>query len=138
MWAALRPKPYTDFGYAADEVVLVTTPDNVSVMDCYATMKTALGSGAAPEAVRLIVNKAASQSEARDVFQRIEQSTQRFLQRQITWLGQLPDDLQAIADMPSTLRQPRLVRPLHRRPRPCRPWLACSLPATLDTNKAAA
>ncbi len=84
------------FWLAADEVVLVTTPDSVSVMDCYATIKTALGCGAAPEAVRLIINKAASQAEADEVFHRIEQSARRFLQRQVTSLGYLPNDAAAI------------------------------------------
>ena len=84
------------FWLAADEVVLVTTPDSVSVMDCYATIKTALGCGAAPEAVRLIVNKAADKAEADDVFRRIEQSTHRFLQRHITSLGYIPHDLAAV------------------------------------------
>ncbi len=51
------------FWYAADEVVLVTTPDSVSVMDCYATVKAAIRHGAAPDLVRLIVNKATSADE---------------------------------------------------------------------------
>ena len=125
------------FWLAADEIVLVTTPDNVSVMDCYATMKTALGSGAAPQAVRLIVNKAASQSEARDVFQRIEQSTRRFLQRQITWLGQLPDDPQAIQtsiDITATTASATAAPAT----KALQAMAGVLIAATLDTNKAAA
>ncbi len=80
------------FWFAADEVVLVTTADSVSVMDCYATIKTALNTGVAPDCMRLIVNKAASEKEAEGVYRRIAQSTQRFLQRQIAWLGCVPHD----------------------------------------------
>ncbi len=92
---------------AADEVVLVTTPDAVSVMDCYATVKSALGSGAAPDILRLVVNKAASSAQAADVHRRIEQSAQRFLGRPITLLGSVPDDpcvVRAMAEKsPATL-----------------------------------
>ncbi len=85
------------FWLAADEVVLVTTPDHVSVMDCYATIKTALQGGAAPEAVRLIVNKATNRAEADDVFRRIEQSVRRFLQRNVASLGSVPYDPEGIS-----------------------------------------
>jgi flagellar biosynthesis protein FlhG len=71
----------------ADEVVMVTTPESVSVMDCYATIKAALGGGAAPETVRLIVNKAHDPAQAEDVHRRLDQSARRFLQRTIEPLG---------------------------------------------------
>jgi flagellar biosynthesis protein FlhG len=80
------------FWHAAEEVVMVTTPDSVSVMDCYATLKTATGSGVAPPLIRLIVNKVAGTQEAEDVHQRVEQSAQRFLGRQIPLLGAVPQD----------------------------------------------
>ncbi len=98
------------FWYAADEVVLVTTPDSVSVMDCYATVKAAIGSGAAPEGIRLIVNKTSSAEEAVDVHHRIEQSAQRFLGRQLPALGSVPHDpcvVQAMAEKtPEVLTAP--------------------------------
>jgi flagellar biosynthesis protein FlhG len=80
------------FWHGGDEVVLVTTPDAVSVMDCYATLKGALAGGAAPETVRLIVNKAQSPAQAADVHRRIDQSARRFLQRAIGSLGNVPLD----------------------------------------------
>jgi flagellar biosynthesis protein FlhG len=80
------------FWHGGDEVVLVTTPDAVSVMDCYATLKSALAGGAAPEAVRLIVNQAETPAQAADVHRRIDQSAQRFLQRTVGALGSVPWD----------------------------------------------
>jgi flagellar biosynthesis protein FlhG len=80
------------FWHSGDEVVLVTTPDAVSVMDCYATLKSALASGAAPETIRLIVNQIQSPSQASDVHRRIDQSARRFLQRTVGLLGSVPLD----------------------------------------------
>ncbi len=98
------------FWCAADEVVLVTTPDAVSVMDCYATVKSALGSGAAPDVLRLVVNQTTSSTEAEGVHRRIEQSAQRFLGRQISLLGSVPHDpcvVQAMnAKTPAVLTAP--------------------------------
>jgi flagellar biosynthesis protein FlhG len=80
------------FWFGADEVVLVTTPDAVSVMDCYATVKTALAGGAVPKSLRLIVNKVQAPDQAADVHRRIEQSAQRFLRRHIGALGSVAWD----------------------------------------------
>ncbi len=79
------------FWRAADEVLLVTTPDSLSVMDSYATIKRLAG---AEEnlTIRLVVNKAADQSVADDVHRRINVSCQRFLGFQIDRLGNLPPD----------------------------------------------
>jgi len=80
------------FWRAADEIVLVTTPDSMAVMDCYATVKAASASGVVPGLIRLIVNKASSPEEAADVYRRIEQSAKRFLGQRILSLGSVPDD----------------------------------------------
>lgn len=80
------------FWGAADDVVLVTTPESVAVMDCYATVKAALGSGVVPRQLRLIVNKCAGGEQARDVYGRMEQSAERFLGQRILSLGSVPYD----------------------------------------------
>jgi flagellar biosynthesis protein FlhG len=82
------------FWHSADEGVLVTTPDSVSVMDCYATLKAALAEGAAPETLRLIINKVQDPAQAADVHRRIDQSARRFLQREIGSLGSVTLDPQ--------------------------------------------
>ncbi len=93
------------FWLAADDVALVTTPDAVSVMDCYATLKAVLASGAVPDILRLIVNKVRDQAEGEDVHRRIDQSARRFLQRRITLLGSVAVDPQVVraADLPLPL-----------------------------------
>jgi flagellar biosynthesis protein FlhG len=97
------------FWFAAHEVVLVTTPESVSVMDCYATIKTALAEGAAPGLLRLIVNRAGDTEEAQDVYRRIGQSARRFLQRHVEWLGSVETDqrlAQSSGDGPVVLAAP--------------------------------
>jgi flagellar biosynthesis protein FlhG len=84
------------FWFGADDVALVTTPDSVSVMDCYATVKAALAGGATPDALRLIVNQVDDAAEAQDVHRRIDQSARRFLQRQISLLGSVVMDPQVV------------------------------------------
>lgn len=93
------------FWFAAHEVILVTTPDAVSVMDCYATIKTALAGGAAPGVLRLIVNRADDADVAHDVYRRIDQSARRFLQRQIDWLG-------SVLHAPQVMQAPSATLPL--------------------------
>lgn len=85
------------FWLSADEIVLVTTPDAISVVDCYATLKSALAGGSLPDAVRLIVNKLQEPSQAADVHQRLDQSARRFLQRGLGFLGSVLQDPQVAA-----------------------------------------
>ncbi|WP_425614052.1 MinD/ParA family protein [Anatilimnocola sp. NA78] len=80
---------------AADEVLLVTSPDVVAVMDSYAAVKTMFTPGGASPRLRLIVNQAEGAAEAADVFRRIDQSCQRFLGVSLELASDLPGDLQA-------------------------------------------
>lgn len=85
------PEVVRRFWQAADEVLMVTTPDNVSVMDAYATLKSLLGETVSP-CLRLLVNRSTSEDEATDVHRRLDQSCRRFLGREIRLLGQIPAD----------------------------------------------
>ncbi len=85
------------FWQAADEVLLVTTPDAVAVMDTYATVKTLLTRSAVQSPLRLVVNQADSEAVAADVHRRIDQSCQRFLGLSVSLAGWLPHDAQAPA-----------------------------------------
>lgn len=76
---------------AADDVIVVTTPETSSVMDSYARIKLALaGRGSAN--IALLVNRCRDQRLSSDVFQRVEQSCQRFLGQRIDFLAHTPDD----------------------------------------------
>jgi flagellar biosynthesis protein FlhG len=76
---------------AATEVAVVTTPDSVSVMDSYATIKRIIGIGAHPAMIHVVVNHA-DQQEAIEVFQRIHKSCLRFLGKETGFLGSVPRD----------------------------------------------
>jgi len=80
---------------ASDEVLLVTSPDVVAVMDSYAAVKTMFTPGVANARLRLVVNQAEGGEEAADVFRRIDQSCQRFLGVSLELASDLPGDLQA-------------------------------------------
>lgn len=76
---------------AADDVVVVTAQQTESVMDAYARIKVTL-SGHSSAAIWLLVNRCNGEQEAADVFQRINQSCQRFLGHDVEWLGRVSED----------------------------------------------
>jgi flagellar biosynthesis protein FlhG len=80
----------------ADEVLLVTSPDVVAVMDSYAAVKTMFTPAPHAPQLRLVVNQAADQTQAEDVFRRIDQSCQRFLAVSLQLAAALPVDSQAV------------------------------------------
>lgn len=88
------------FWHAADHVLLVSTPEPVSVMDTYATIKTLLTDDLNC-GLHLVVNRAANEEEARDVHRRIDQSCRRFLGRSVGAMGFVPGD----PAVPSAARQ---------------------------------
>ena len=81
------------FWQAADEILLVTTPDTVSVMDTYATIKT-LHSEDSQTTLSLMVNRCARQVIADDVQGRINRACQHFLGVSTVCAGFVPEDQQ--------------------------------------------
>ena len=79
------------FSSAADEVLLVTTPDSVAVMDAYARIKTDLLS-ASKKSLRLVVNFTTDAAQALDVHSRMDSSSQKFLDAAIAFAGHVPQD----------------------------------------------
>jgi len=77
------------FWQAADRCVLVTTTDAVSLMDSYATVKTALAPDESRD-VHVLVNQVAGAEQGRTLFQRLSQSCQRFLRRELRFAGEVP------------------------------------------------
>ncbi len=79
------------FWRAADEVVLVTTPDPQAVMKAYTAIKCL--AGANPAAVlRLLLNRTTDPNMAKDVHQRMCEASERFLELTPGLLGGVPDD----------------------------------------------
>jgi flagellar biosynthesis protein FlhG len=79
------------FAVAADEVLLVTTPEPTAVLDAYATIKTIFERQ--PNAsIRLVVNMVKNERQAKQVAQRIETAVKRFQNRRVRTIGCVPHD----------------------------------------------
>ena len=76
---------------AADEVVLVTTPEPTSVADAHAAINR-LRRLAGPPRLLAVVNQAASAAEASDVLARLTASSRQFLGTVVTGLGHVRAD----------------------------------------------
>ena len=79
------------FATAADEVLLVTTPEPSSIVDAYAMLKT-VHTTRKDAVARLIVNMAANQAQAQAVAAKLAGVSQQYLGRNLTLLGFLPRD----------------------------------------------
>ncbi|MDR3208175.1 MAG: MinD/ParA family protein [Oscillospiraceae bacterium] len=76
---------------AAQEVILVTTPEPTAIMDAYALVKGLAGEGGAPR-VRLVVNRAGSPEEAESTFKTLSAVVRLYLKTDIENMGSLPSD----------------------------------------------
>jgi len=79
------------FWLAADDVVLVTTPDSQAVLEAYATLKR-LADAPSSAGLRLLVNRTSQSGDAQGVHQRICEASERFLELGLGLLGGVPDD----------------------------------------------
>lgn len=83
------------FWHAADEILLITQAEAVSITDAYAAIKVISPPGNCPP-VRLVVNAVNDPLLAEDVYQRILRACQRFLGRSIESAGHVPETHQAM------------------------------------------
>ena len=79
------------FTLAADEVLLVTTPEPSAIVDAYAMLKT-IYNNREDAVIRLIVNMAAYESQAKAVAGKLSNVAQQYLGRNLSYLGCLPRD----------------------------------------------
>lgn len=106
----------SEFWSAAEQVLLVTSPDAVAVMDSYSLVKTLLSRqplcSRQPQAppLGLVVNLAEDEVSAADVHRRVAQSCQRFLGISPDFAAALPCDPAAAAalriKLPLALQSP--------------------------------
>ena len=85
---------------AAQQVLLVATPEPASLVDAYAVIKV-LHLRDAEKPVRLVVNNAQSAEEAEETVQQLDLAARRFLGRGVEALGAIPHDpwlLQAVRE----------------------------------------
>ncbi|OEH85838.1 cobyrinic acid a,c-diamide synthase [Desulfuribacillus stibiiarsenatis] len=83
---------------AADEVILVTTPEPTSITDAYAIVKM-VHNISQDIKYRLIVNRVMNNIEGKATSEKLQLVTKRFLNIDLSFLGLLPDDqnvLQAV------------------------------------------
>jgi len=78
---------------AADEVVIVATPEPTSIVDAYATIKV-ISRHAADKTISIVVNSVIGVGDAEKVYQQINQAVHRFLGRDVHFLGMIPSDSQ--------------------------------------------
>jgi len=98
------------FAAAADEVLLVTTPEPSSIVDGYAMIKT-IYQMRNDAVLRLIINMAASEQQAKAVAAKLSRVAQQYLGRSLSCLGHIPRDphvAQAVMQTtPFLVRYPR-------------------------------
>lgn len=80
-----------DFILAADEVLLVTTPEPTALTDAYAVMK-AYSLYATNKNLRIIINRVYDEAESRDVLTKLQRTAERFLQMPLEALGSVYED----------------------------------------------
>jgi len=79
------------FSLAADEVILITTPEHPAIVDAYAMLKT-LYANRPDIVVRLVVNMVANPALAQAVYTKLSGVAQRYLGKNISYLGHLSRD----------------------------------------------
>ncbi len=79
------------FNEAADEVILVSTPDPASAMDAYAVAKLIFSRN--PDAyIRVLINMADNEVQAIHVYEKLEQIAKKFLNKDLHYAGYIPFD----------------------------------------------
>jgi flagellar biosynthesis protein FlhG len=76
------------FNMAATEIIVVTSPEPTSLTDAYAIIKV-LHQKHAKKHFRLLVNLVRDAREGREVYQRLNQATYRFLNLNVEYLGHI-------------------------------------------------
>ena len=99
-----------DFVLSSKEVILITTPEPTTASDTYAMIKLII-SGYRDMDIKLLINRASSEDEAEDTFEKMQLVVERFLERHIGYLGFIPEDesvSQAVAQRePFLISKPR-------------------------------
>jgi flagellar biosynthesis protein FlhG len=80
-----------NFVLAADDVILVTTPEPTSITDAYALIKMAAGSNYEKK-LQLLINRVQSEHEGYLVYEKLKRVTEKFVGLKIDLLGMLPKD----------------------------------------------
>lgn len=100
-----------NFASAADEVLIITTPDPASMTDAYGMIKTVLSRNAGAATLKLIVNRVSSPADAQRIAKGLSEVTQRFMQAPLEFLTSIPPDplieKSVLAQRPHLIMHPR-------------------------------
>lgn len=80
---------------AADEVIVVTTPDPTAVVDAYAMIKL-LHQQAPSKPIWIIINEVVGIGDADRVFTQLQSAATRFLNHRLVLLGSIPRDAELV------------------------------------------
>jgi len=94
----------TYFNTAAQEILVVTTPDPTAITDAYALMKL-LSTQYHEKSFNLVVNQIQNENEALDVYRKLTMVSNRYLDISIDFLGSIPADRQ----MTEAIRKQRVM-----------------------------
>lgn len=81
----------TYFNTAAQEILVVTTPEPTAITDAYALMKL-LSTQYHEKNFNLVVNQIRTEDDALDVYRKLTMVANRFLDISIDYLGSIPED----------------------------------------------
>ncbi len=98
----------TYFNTAAQEILVVTTPDPTAITDAYALMKL-LSTQYHEKRFNLVVNQVQNDEEALDVYRKLTMVSNRYLDISIDFLGSIPADRQMI----DAIRKQRVIVDLY-------------------------
>lgn len=98
----------TYFNTAAQEILVVTTPEPTAITDAYALMKL-LSTQYHEKNFNLLVNMVQNDNEALEVFRKLTMVSNRYLDISIDFLGSIPTDRQ----MNDAIRKQRVIVDLH-------------------------
>lgn len=85
----------TYFNTAAQEILVVTTPEPTAITDAYALMKL-LSTQYHEKHFNLVVNQIRDEDDALDVYRKLAMVASRYLDISIDYLGSIPEDRQMI------------------------------------------
>ena len=115
--------------HAADSTWLITTPELTAIADAYSLVKSCAAQGPLPQ-IEVLVNRSESAVQAREIIERMQQTTRNFLQQEIYNAGYLPQDASVGAALAQ--RQPFVIA----NPRSAATQVICQL-ATQWTQRTA-
>ena len=98
----------TYFNTAAQEIILITTPDPTAITDVYALMKL-LSTRYHEKHFNLVVNMVSDEEEALDVYRKLSIVSNRYLDISIDYFGSIPFDRQ----MTEAIRKQQVIVELY-------------------------